>query len=246
MRFCVDAVEELIEIFPSRYIHLGGDECPRTEWEASSQVRDRISALGLSGPDALQGWFTAQMASVLDRRGRRLVGWDEIVECGQLPAGATVMSWRGERGGIEASAAGFDVVMCPNEPCYFDYYQSSSPDEPLGISGLNRLEDVYHFDPVPEACSEESVEHVLGTQFQLWSEYLPDARAVEYMAFPRAAALAEVAWSGPGGELGEFRERLEEHELRLDALGVGYRPLTGPRPWQRGGTGSRRRFDPAF
>jgi hexosaminidase len=244
MGFCADVVDELLETFPSSFVHLGGDECPRTEWREHPGVRARIAELGLAGPDALQGWFTAQMAVLLAERGRRLVGWDEIVECGPLPAGATVMSWRGEQGGIDAARAGFDVVMCPAKPCYFDHYQSGSPDEPLAIFGLNTLEAVHSYRPVPTALAPEAAEHVLGTQFQLWSEYLPDPQAVEYMAFPRAAALAEVAWSGPGGELGEFTHRLAQHLRRLDALGVNYRPLGGPRPWQRGGSGARHRVDP--
>jgi hexosaminidase len=244
MGFCTDVLDELLEIFPSRYVHLGGDECPRTEWSTSPAVRARIAELGLPGPDALQGWFTAQMAAALAERGRRLAGWDEIAESGPLPPGATVMSWRGEQGGIEAAVAGFDVVMCPQQPCYFDHYQSSAPVEPLAISGLNTLENVYGYRPVPPSLGPEAARRVLGTQFQLWSEYLPDPQSVEYMAFPRAAALAEVAWSGPGGDLADFRARLRTHLERLDAVGVNYRPLGGPHPWQCGGTGARRRFDP--
>jgi hexosaminidase len=186
------------------------------------------------------------MADLLSSRGRRLVGWDEIVESGPLPPGTTVMSWRGEQGGILAAGAGFDVVMCPERPLYLDHYQSASPDEPLAIHGNNSWEDVYTYSPVPEqlvAAGEAAAAHVLGTQFQLWSEYLPDPAAVEYMAFPRAAALAEVAWSGPGGDLAGFGSRLGLHLGRLDALGVNYRPLAGPRPWQTGGTGARRRYD---
>jgi hexosaminidase len=245
MQFCADVVEELLEIFPSRYVHLGGDEVPRREWSSDPAVQARMAELGLPGPDALQGWFTARMAALLAANDRRLVGWDEIVECGPLPAGATVMSWRGEQGGILAAGAGYDVVMCPELPCYFDHYQSDLPEEPLAIRGHNTWEDVYRFSPLPgQLAADDGAAHVLGTQFQLWSEYLPDPAAVEYMAFPRAAALAEVAWSGPGGEEGEFRPRLQRHLSRLDELGVNYRPLGGPRPWQAGGTGARRRFDP--
>ncbi len=246
MAFCADVIDELLEIFPSRFVHLGGDECPRTEWIADPAVQARIAELGLPGAEALQGWFTARTAELLASRGRRLVGWDEIVDCGPLPPGTTVMSWRGEEGGIVAAGAGFDVVMCPERPLYLDHYQSASPDEPLAIHGNNSWQDVYAYSPVPEqlaAAGEAAASHVLGTQFELWSEYLPDAAAVEYMGFPRGVALAEVAWSGPGGDLAQFRSRLERHLARLDALGVNYRPLSGPRPWQVGGTGARRRFD---
>lgn len=247
MGFCADVVGELCEIFPSRLIHLGGDECPRGEWRTDASVQARIAELGLPDADALQGWFTQQMAELLAQHGRHLVGWDEIVEAGELPAGATVMSWRGAQGGIAAAEAGFDVVMCSEQPLYLDHYQSELPDEPLAIHGRNSWQDVYAYSPVPDAlgaAGEEAAGHVLGTQFQLWSEYLPDPAAVEYMAFPRAAALAEVAWSGPGGEQAAFERRLVAHLARLDALGVNYRPLGGPRPWQAGGTGARKRFDP--
>jgi hexosaminidase len=246
MGFCADVVDELLEIFPSRYVHLGGDECPRTEWVADAGVQARLAELGLPGADALQGWFTARMAELVAARGRRLVGWDEIVESGPLPPGTTVMSWRGEQGGILAAGAGFDVVMCSDRPLYLDHYQSGSPDEPLAIHGSNTWEDVYAYSPVPQqlaAAGDVAAAHVLGTQFQVWTEYLPDSRAVEYMAFPRGVALAEVAWSGPGGDVTDFRGRLEAHLRRLDGLGVNYRPLSGPRPWQAGGTGARRRFD---
>ncbi|MHB1597845.1 MAG: beta-N-acetylhexosaminidase [Acidimicrobiales bacterium] len=239
--FCRTLLGELLDVFPSRYVHVGGDECPKSEWRASASAQRRIAALGLAGEDALQGWFTAELGAFLAGAGRSLVGWDEILEGGTLPTGATVMSWRGTSGGLAAARAGFDVVMCPEAPCYFDHYQSDDPREPLAIHGCNTLADVYGYEPVPADLEGDAAGHVLGSQLQLWTEYLPEPADVEYMAFPRAAALAEVTWSGPGRDLARFTDRLGPHLARLDELGVNYRPLAGPQPWQEGGTGARRR-----
>lgn len=241
LAFCRDVLGELLEIFPSRYVHVGGDECPKSEWHASAAAQRRIASLGLRDEDALQSWFTGELDAYLRAAGRSLVGWDEILEGGPLPKGATVLSWRGTRGGIAAASAGFDVVMCPERPCYFDHYQSDDELEPLAIGGRNTLEDVYRYEPVPEELDAAAAAHVLGSQFQLWTEYLSGPSEVEYMAFPRGAAHAEVAWSQPGGDYAEFTARLARHLARLDALDVNYRPLAGPHPWQAGGTGARKR-----
>ena len=243
VQFCKDVWDEVMDVFPSPYVHLGGDECPTSEWRSTPAMQRRATALGVP-VEGLQNWFTRELSAHLLAAGRLPVGWDEILEGGELPKGATVMSWRGEKGGIAAASAGFDVVMCPDYPCYFDHYQSSSPDEPLAIGRLNTLEDVYGYEPVPAALAPERAGHVLGTQFTLWREYLPESRQVEYMALPRLCALAEVAWSAPERELGEFAPRLSGQLRRLDELGLNYRPLDGPLPSQRGGTGVRRRFDP--
>jgi hexosaminidase len=241
VEFATTVISELMEIFPSPFIHVGGDECPRTEWRRSAAAQARIAELGLSGEDALQNWLLGQLNQVVRSGGRRLVGWDEILEGGPLPDQAVVMSWRGLQGGITAASKGFDVVMCPEQPCYFDHYQSPAQDEPLAHSGLITVEDVYNYDPLPADLDRSAAEHVLGTQFLLWSEYLAGPSEAEYMGFPRAAAMAEVAWSEPGNPYSEFLVRLQGHIPRLDALGVNYRPLEGSLPWQRGGTGPRRR-----
>jgi hexosaminidase len=240
--FCREVWDEVLEVFPSEYVHIGGDECPRGEWQTASG-RARVAALGLSGVDELQSWFTREVCAHLGASGRRPVGWDEILEGGPLPSGTTVMSWRGTVGGVHAARSGFDVLMCPEVPTYFDHYQSASPDEPLAIHGENTLEAVHGWNPIPAELDAEEARRVRGTQFQLWSEYLPHAKDIEYMAFPRALALAEVAWGTNSGGFAEFRSRVESHLERLDALGVNYRPLAGPLPWQRGGVGTRRRFD---
>ncbi|MEQ7004733.1 beta-N-acetylhexosaminidase [Actinopolymorpha sp. B17G11] len=237
LEFFQNVLEEVLEIFPSTFIHIGGDECPKEPWRNSPRAQLRMRELGLADEDELQSWFITQMDSWLTARGRRLVGWDEIGEGGLAP-GATVMSWRGQEGGITAARAGHDVVMAPTSPTYLDYYQSESPDEPLAIGGHVPLEAVYAYEPVPAALSDTEASHVLGAQVQLWTGFLPAGPQVEYMAFPRACAFAEAVWrSRRDRPYEEFLERLDNHLHRLDALGVNYRPLSGPLPWQQGGTG---------
>ena len=226
IEFYQNVLAEVMELFPSRFIHIGGDEAPKDQWKASPRAQAKIEALKLKGENELQSWFIRRMDDFLTRHGRRLVGWDEILEGGLAP-GATVMSWRGEDGGIAAAKAGHDVVMAPQKRVYFDHYQSEDHDkEPLAIGGLNRIEDVHAYEPVPAALNETEAHHVLGAQGQIWTEYIPTPKHVEYMAFPRACALAEVVWSAKGlRDYAQFRPRLESHLLRLKHLGVNYRPL---------------------
>lgn len=224
--FLQDVLTEVMGIFPSEYIHIGGDEAPKAQWQQSEPMQRRIRELGLTDEDALQSYFVGRMDTFLHEHGRKLVGWDEILEGGLAPH-ATVMAWRGSDGGIAAARQGHDVVMAPNHSTYFDYYQTSNIDkEPLAIGGCVPLEHVYHFNPIPKQLSEEQGQRVLGTQGQLWSEYMPTYAQVEYMAFPRLCALAEVAWTPQQQrDYVDFHKRLEAHVQRLDALGVGYRPL---------------------
>lgn len=241
LRFFQDVFEEVLDVFPGRFVHVGGDECPKTQWERSSRAQDLIKERGVDDEDGLQSWFISQLGEWLAERGRRLVGWDEILQ-GGLARGATVMSWRGESGGIAAARQGHDVVMTPSAWTYFDYYQSDDPDEPYAIGGHIPLAHAYAYEPVPADLSAEEAAHVLGSQCQLWTEYMPDSRHVEYMAFPRACAFAEAVWSPPERRsFDDFSARLGPHLARLDALDVNYRPLGGPRPGQQGGTGRRRR-----
>ena len=236
MTMVFDLYEELLGVFPSRYVHIGGDECPTAEWLGSPRAVELASARGLSGPGQLQRWFTEQLRAWLAARGRSAVGWDEIAEEGPV-AGAVAMAWRGASHGVRAAEHGMDVVMAPTRRTYLDYYPSERDDEPYRIGGLLEIPTVYAFEPL-EAVPDEFAGHVLGVQGQLWTEYLPTPRDVDYAAFPRACALAEVAWSDPSGRSwSEFQPRLAAHLERLDALGVNYRPLPGPRPWQSGGTG---------
>ena len=228
LRFFENVFEEVLELFPSKFIHVGGDECPKTEWRNTPSAQERMKKEGLKDEDELQSWFIRHFDAWLAKRGRRLVGWDEILEGGLAP-GATVMSWRGEDGGIAAAKAGHDVVMAPNKPTYMDYSQSELANEPPGIGNHNSLEDVYAYQPVPKELSADEAKHVLGGQGQIWTEYMPDPKRVEYMAWPRLIALAEVLWSpGETRNLADFKKRLATHLERLAILDVNYRGRFNP------------------
>jgi len=223
--FLKDVLTEVMELFPSRYIHVGGDEAVKDQWKQSEEIQAMIRSKGLKDEDELQAWFIEQMDTFLAKHGRRMVGWDEILQGGLAP-GATVMSWRGQRGGITAANAGHDVVMAPTTYTYFDYYQGPAEKEPLAIGGNLSLEKVYGFEPVPKGIAPEKAKHVLGVQGQLWSEYVATEKHREYMAYPRAAALAEVGWSPKTEKNYEnFLARLKCHLIRLDAAGINYRKL---------------------
>ncbi|MFF9166256.1 MULTISPECIES: beta-N-acetylhexosaminidase [unclassified Streptomyces] len=236
LRFYEEVFEEVLELFPSEFVHIGGDECPKDQWRRSATAQARIKELGLAGEDGLQAWFIGHFDRWLSARGRRLIGWDEILEGGLAP-GAAVSSWRGYAGGIAAARAGHDVVMCPEQYVYLDHRQAPGEDEPVPIGFVRTLEDVYRFDPVLAQLTRDERRHVLGTQANLWSEVTEDQGRVDYQVFPRLAALAEVAWSdlpAPAErDHAGFERRMAAHYRRLDALGVAYRPPSGPRPWQR-------------
>ncbi|WP_369169719.1 beta-N-acetylhexosaminidase [Streptomyces sp. R28] len=236
LRFYEEVFEEVLELFPSEFIHVGGDECLKDQWRQSPAAQERIRELGLKDEDELQAWFIGHFDTWLAARGRRLIGWDEILEGGLAP-GAAVSSWRGYAGGIAAARAGHDVVMCPEQQVYLDHRQDAGADEPVPIGYVRTLEDVYRFEPVPAELTPDEVSHVLGTQANVWTEVMEDQARVDYQAFPRLAAFAEVAWSrlpAPAErDFADFERRMAVHYGRLDALGVAYRPPTGPRPWQR-------------
>ncbi|MYR44232.1 beta-N-acetylhexosaminidase [Streptomyces sp. SID5910] len=236
LRFYEGVFEELLELFPSEFVHIGGDECPKGQWQRSPAAQERIKELGLAGEDELQSWFIKHFDRWLTARGRRLIGWDEILE-GGLAEGAAVSSWRGYAGGVAAARAGHDVVMCPEQRVYLDHRQDAGEDEPVPIGFVRTLEDVYRFEPVPPELTPEEAAHVLGTQANVWTEVLENQARVDYQVFPRLAAFAEVAWSAlpaPGArDFADFERRMTAHYRRLDALGVGYRPPAGPLPWQR-------------
>ncbi|MCG7525033.1 beta-N-acetylhexosaminidase [Streptomyces sp. OfavH-34-F] len=239
LRFYEGVFEELLELFPaevSPFVHVGGDECPKDQWKRSPAAQARIKELGLADEDELQSWFIRHFDTWLTERGRRLIGWDEILEGGLAP-GAAVSSWRGYAGGIAAAEAGHDVVMCPEQQVYLDHRQHGGPDEPMPIGYVRTLEDVYRFEPVPPTLGEEAARHVLGTQANAWSEVMQNRARVDYQVFPRLAAFAEVAWSALPApderDFAGFERRMNAHYARLDALGVGYRPPSGPLPWQK-------------
>lgn len=223
--FLQDVLEEVMDIFPSPFIHIGGDECPKDEWRASPAAQAKMKSLGLMDENELQSWFIKQMDTFLTKRGRRLIGWDEILEGGLAP-GATVLSWRSEQGGIAAANAGHDVVMAPNDFTYFDHYQGPKEKEPHAIGGFTDIKEAYSYEPVPKELTGNAVRHILGSQFHLWSEYFPHTRHVEYMAFPRACAFSEVLWSPKEmRNYDSLMSRLPFHLDRLTALDVNFRKL---------------------
>ncbi|GAB2911544.1 beta-N-acetylhexosaminidase [Streptomyces heilongjiangensis] len=236
LRFYEGVLEEVLDLFPSTFVHLGGDECVKDQWKRSATAQARIREHGLGDEDGLQAWFVRHFDNWLTARGRRLIGWDEILQGGLAP-GAAVSSWRGYAGGVTAARAGHDVVMCPEQHVYLDHRQHDGPDEPVPIGYVRTLEDVFRFEPVPPELTPEEARHVLGTQANVWTEVMEDPARVDYQVFPRLAAFAEVAWSrlpAPAErDFADFERRMTSHYRRLDALGVGYRPPGGPRPWQR-------------
>jgi hexosaminidase len=226
IQFLQDVLLEVMDVFPGLYIHVGGDECPKREWRESPAAQARMQALGLKDEDELQSYIIRRMDAFLTDHGRKLIGWDEILEGGLSP-NATVMSWRGEEGGIHAAKVGHDVVMVPQSHVYFDHYQfEDTSREPLSIGGFTSLEKVYGYDPIPAALSDLEAKHVLGSQSQLWTEYVPTTDHAEYMLFPRLCALAEVVWTPKEQKsYSGFLERMGFHVQRLDALGVNYAAL---------------------
>jgi hexosaminidase len=224
--FIEGILSEVLDLFPSKFIHVGGDEVGKEQWKACPKCQARIRREGLKDECQLESYFIRRIEKFLNARKRTLIGWDEILEGGLAP-NAAVMSWRGAEGGIAAANAGHDVLMTPFYHCYFDLYQAAS-GEPKAIGGFVPLERVYAFEPVPPGLAAGAAKHILGSSGNLWSEYFPNYAHVQYMAYPRACAMAEVTWSDPKHKnWDDFRRRLDVHLRRLKAEGVNYRP---PRP----------------
>jgi hexosaminidase len=220
--FVEDVLSEVIDLFPSKYIHVGGDEATKTEWEKCPKCQKRIKTEGLKNTGELQSYFIKRIEKFINSKNRILLGWDEILE-GGLPPKATVMSWRGTQGGIDAAKQGHDVVMTPGTPCYFDHYQGPSDQEPLAIGGYNPISLVYQFNPVPKELDAQAAKHILGGQANLWTEYIPNFKQVEYMTFPRIAALAETLWSPTSVRNWEdFSRRIQLMMKRYDQMGINY------------------------
>lgn len=229
--FLEDILTELTDIFPSEYIHIGGDECPRQRWKECPDCQQRIAELGIksddkhSAEDYLQNYVTARIQAFLNSKGRKIIGWDEILE-GKLAEGATVMSWRGVKGGLKAARMGYDVIMSPNTYMYFDYYQSEDKEkEPLAIGHCLPLEKVYSYEPYTDLPAE-ACPHILGVQANLWTEFIGTNDYLEYMMLPRAAALSEVQWSPAAAKDWEsFRVRIKAAPAVYAILGYNFRPL---------------------
>ncbi|MFT3738361.1 MAG: beta-N-acetylhexosaminidase [Breznakibacter sp.] len=223
--FLQNVISEVVDLFPGPYIHVGGDECPKTRWKACPSCQARMKENNLGDEMQLQSYFIKRMEAFIALKGKKLIGWDEILE-GGLPERAAVMSWRGYAGGVEAAESGHDVVMTPTDYCYFDYYQGNPDTEPLAIGGYLPLEKVYSFKPVPPHLSAHNARHVLGAQANVWTEYMTTEDKVEYMVFPRLCAMAEMLWT-PEGEkdYGKFSARLGKHLERLKARNINFRPV---------------------
>lgn len=220
--FLQDILTETMELFPSQYIHIGGDEVTKTRWKECPKCQKRIKDENLKDEDELQSYFVKRIEKFIVSKGRKLIGWDEILEGGLAPE-ATVMSWRGMNGGIEAAKAGHDVIMTPTSYCYFDYYQGKQELEPLAIGGYLPLSKVYQFDPVPQELNEKEAKHILGGQGNVWAEFIPTTTHAEYMVFPRIAAMAEALWTNKEIRNWEdFMSRLAKHTKLLNDLKINY------------------------
>ncbi|MGX6606380.1 beta-N-acetylhexosaminidase [Micromonosporaceae bacterium Da 78-11] len=230
--FFTGVLDEVLDLFPSRYIGVGGDECPKDQWRDDPRTQQRMAELGVDTEEGLQAWFIRRLDDHLTAAGRRLFGWDEILE-GDLAPGATIASWRGMAGAVAAARRGHDVVACPDDLVYLDYRQSELPTEPIPVAIALSVADVYAFEPVPPQLSPDEARHILGGQANIWTEHADSPRTVDYLAFPRLCAVAEALWSCGERDFADFEARLREHLPRLDALGVEYRHADGPRPWQQ-------------
>lgn len=219
--FLQDVLDEVMELFPSTYIHVGGDECPKDNWNRCPQCVKRMQKKGLKDAHELQSYFIQRIEKYINSKGRKIIGWDEILEGGLAP-NATVMSWRGEEGGIAAAKQNHDVIMTPGNPVYFDHTQSLNEDS-VTIGGYNPIEKVYAYDPVPAVLTEEQGKHILGAQANVWTEYMDNGRKVEYMIFPRLAALSEVLWSQKNKkDWSSFEKRLMTQFKRYEFTKTNY------------------------
>lgn len=210
--FLENVLDEVIELFPSKFIHIGGDEAPKTIWEKDPYCQKLIDSLTLKDEHGLQSYFIGRIEKYLNSKGRQIIGWDEILEGGLAP-NAAVMSWRGESGGIQAAKERHEVVMTPTSHCYFDYYQSSHKNEPLAIGGFLPLEKVYEYSPLPEQLPRNKRKYILGAQANVWTEYMPTMDHVLRMTYPRALALIEKTWSRKGPSFNDFENKLYSYHF---------------------------------
>ncbi|MDO5971915.1 beta-N-acetylhexosaminidase [Flavivirga aquimarina] len=222
-QFLEDVLTEVVDLFPSGLIHIGGDEAPKLQWEQSKLAQDVIKREGLKDEHELQSYFIKRIEKFLNSKGKNIIGWDEILEGGLAP-NATVMSWRGEKGGIEAAKHQHNVVMTPTHSCYFDFYQTEvKENEPLSIGGKTTVQDVYGYEPTPKELTEDEQKYILGAQGNVWTEYMKTTEHVEYMILPRLTALSEVVWSSKNSRnWNDFHKRLKHLAERYDALGLNY------------------------
>lgn len=224
-KFLEGVLDEVCKLFSGQYIHIGGDECPKTRWKTCANCQKRIKEQGLKDEHELQSYFIQRIEKYLNSKGKQIIGWDEILEGGLAP-NATVMSWRGNDGGIAATKQEHQVIMTPGSHCYFDHYQGDKETEPIAIGGFTPLDKVYSFNPIPEELNEREASYILGAQANMWTEYVATEEHLEYMVLPRMSALSEVLWTGPNADNFEnFRLRLAPFLKSLDNQGYNYRKL---------------------
>ncbi len=224
--FLEKVIDEMVELFPGPYFHVGGDEAVKEQWQSSPRIRERMKELGIDSEAGLQSYFITRMEKYINEKGKQLIGWDEILEGGLAP-NAVVMSWRGTEGGIVAAKAGHQAVICPGSHCYYDHYQADPETEPLAIGGYTPLIKAYQFEPIPSELTQEEARFILGGQANLWTEYIPTPEHAEYMLFPRITALAESVWSLPERKnWPDFKNRVERQLAWYDRLRIRYCPAT--------------------
>jgi hexosaminidase len=220
--FLEDVLSEVMALFPSEYIHIGGDECPKTRWKSCSHCQKRIKDEKLKDEHELQSYFIQRIEKFVNSKGRKIIGWDEILEGGLAP-NAAVMSWRGTEGGISAAKQKHFVVMSPGSHCYFDHYQGEPSNEPIAIGGYTTLEKVYQYNPIPTELNSEEAKYILGAQANVWTEYMNSTEHVEYMVFPRITAMSEVLWGTSNPEKYKiFEDRVVNHMTRWNKKNINF------------------------
>lgn len=220
-QFLQNILDEVTKLFPGEYIHIGGDECPRTRWSTCPKCQEAMKKRGITKIEDYQTYFTNRIARYLSLSGKKVIGWDEIMDT-NLTQDAAIMSWRGNEGGIKAAKAKHKVVMCPGAYCYFDHYQGTPKNEPLAIGGYTTIDKVYSYNPLPTDLSSDEQKFIIGAQGNLWTEYISTPDEAEYMIFPRICALSEVLWNGKNRNYNEFKTRLIEHFKLLDLYKINY------------------------
>ena len=220
--FLEDIIDEVVELFPGKYIHIGGDEAPKTNWKACGNCQNVINREELKDEHELQSYFITRMEKYINSKGKQIIGWDEILEGGLAP-NATVMSWRGVSGGIEAAKMNHEVIMTPNATCYLDHYQAKdTANEPLAIGGYTPIEEIYNYEPIPNELDESLQKYIIGAQGNVWTEYMKTSDHVEYMVFPRIFALSEVVWAENRPSFNDFKNKVTGMYPILDKMDINY------------------------
>ncbi len=219
--FLENVLDEIIELFPSKYIHIGGDEANKTEWKKCELCQKRIKEENLKDENDLQAWFIKKIADYLSKKGKEIIGWEEILE-GDISTNSIIMSWMGKSAEIEAIKSGHLVVMCPQTHCYFDHYQADPKKEPAAIGGFTDLKKVYEFEPIPKKLNETESKYILGAQGNLWTEWIDSPEHAEYMLFPRMLALAEIVWSPENKDWEDFKKRVNIQLKEFDRKNITY------------------------